>query len=90
MNQPFTPAIRPRTLANVLADLREAHGDQQQAMSDLRCAQDSTKASDDADDRVTEADTRVEDLRGEFEAVFVEATGLTVEDFRKAIEGALL
>lgn len=90
MNQHFQPATRPRTLANVLADLREAHSDQLQAMSDLRCAQDGTEASDTADDRVTEADTRVEDLRSEFHQRLADTTGLTLETLRKAFEEAVI
>lgn len=90
MNQHFQPATRPRTLSNVIDDLREARSDQMQALDDLRCAQDDTGASDDADDRVTEADTRVDDLRAEFETRFEEVTGLTWKQVEAAVEEAVL
>ena len=83
MNAPH-PAIRARSLANVLADIKEARGDLDLAnVSLLACEPD-------ADDRYSEAETRLEDLREEFETRFVEAAGLTVEQVRGAFAEALI
>ena len=78
------PTVRPRSLAQVLADIREAFDDYQDALTAIRL--------DDPDghDRATEAGTRLDDLRDEFAAKFVEATGLSVDDFRAAYAGALI
>jgi ribosome recycling factor len=75
------PAIRARSLTNVLTDLRHARRDWEQALHDR---------SADAEDRATEAETRLEDLRDEFWLKFTEATGLTVEALMKAREDCLL
>lgn len=80
----FQPATRPRTLANVLLDLREAHDDYLEACAAIE------REEADADDRASEADTRVDDLRAEFDVRLAEATGLTVEEFRGAYEAALI
>lgn len=80
----FQPATRPRTLANVLLDLREARDDWHEA-----CAA-AEREEPDADDRATEADTRVDDLREEFAERFQEATGLTWKQVEDAIEEAVL
>lgn len=77
----YSPAIRPRSLATVLADLREAHRD----FNDALAADDA-----DAEDRATEAETRLDDLREDFDARMVATTGLTIEDLRTAYAEALL
>lgn len=82
MNAPH-PAIRARSLAHVLADLREAREDWQLAIANL-------EYDDDAEDRATEAETRVSDLQAEFDVRLAETTGLSVEDFRQAYSEALL
>ena len=78
------PAIRPRSLANVLADIREARQDLDLANASLLACEP------DADDRYTEAETRLEDLREEFDARFAETNGLTIADLWKAREEAML
>lgn len=80
---PFQPAIRPRSLANVLLDLREARRDVDAARLDVFNGKD-------AEDRVTEAETRQEDLRDEFDAKFEETNGFSIADLWKAREDALL
>ena len=78
------PAIRARSLANVLLDLKEARGDLDLAnVSLLACEPD-------AEDRYAEAETRLEDLRAEFEDRLLGTTGLTVETLMKAREDCLL
>ena len=75
------PAIRARSLANVLADLWEAKDDWRMAV----------EADDpDAADRATEADTRVDDLTEEFYERFRDATGLTWKQVEQAISEAVL
>jgi hypothetical protein len=54
--------IRPRSLANVLDDLKEARRDYDDALSDHPTHED----------RATEAETRVEDLREEFDVRLAE------------------
>jgi hypothetical protein len=77
-------AIRARSLANVLADIREAR-------SDLDVANVSLLACEpDAEDRYAEAETRLEDLREEFEERFAETSGLALADLWKAREEAAL
>jgi hypothetical protein len=78
------PAIRPRSLANVLLDLKEARRDWEQALADAE------RDEPDADDRMSEADTRIEDLREEFAERFVEATGLTWKQIEDAVAEAVL
>jgi hypothetical protein len=63
--------IRPRSLANVRADLREAREDVLQA------------ESDGDGDRLGEAQCRHEDLQDEYGALLLEATGLTIEQIRE-------
>lgn len=75
---------RPRTLAHVLLDLREARDDWLEA-----CAA-AEREEPDADDRASEADTRVDDLRDEFAARFQDATGLTWKQVEQAISEAVL
>lgn len=77
------PATRPRTCANILADIREANADYLQAIGNY-------ETDPDADSRATEAETRVEDLQAELAERFQEATGLSVEDWRKAYSEALI
>lgn len=77
-------AIRPRSLVNVLADIREARGDLDAANASLLACEE------DAEDRYTEAETRLEDLREEFETRFAETSGLTLADLWKAREEAVL
>lgn len=79
-------AIRPRSLANVLADLRHACEDYDEAIDKI------SGSPDDADlqDRATEAETRQADLREEFSAKLLEATGLTLETLLAARERCLL
>jgi transcription elongation GreA/GreB family factor len=74
-------ATRPRSLDNILADIKDARRDY-----------DCALAADDADaeDRATEAETRVEDLRGEFDELLIAATGLSFEALVKAREEALI
>jgi hypothetical protein len=76
--------IRPRSLANVLSDLKEARGDLDAANASLLACES------DAEDRYAEAETRLEDLREEFDARFVSVAGLTVSDVMKAREECLL
>jgi hypothetical protein len=52
------PTIRPRSLAHVLDDLREAR-------SDMDAARTAVIGGEDADDRLAEAETRMEDLQTE-------------------------
>jgi hypothetical protein len=78
-HQPVT--VRPRSLANILDDLRHARRDYDDALA----AKDA-----DAEDRATEAEIRVTDLRAEFDEALVEATGLTFEALLKAREGCLI
>jgi hypothetical protein len=72
---------RPRTLAHVLLDLREARRDLDDALAD---------DDPDAEDRATEADNRIDTLRDEFERQLKVATGLSVEQVRDAYSQALL
>jgi hypothetical protein len=83
-------AIRPRSLANVLLDLREARSDWKQALKDAETAPDYSKADLDAGDRMSEADTRHDDLRKEFAERFEEATGLTWKQVEAAIYDGVL
>jgi GTP1/Obg family GTP-binding protein len=81
--------IRPRSLANVLSDLKEARGD----LDDAQCAiRVLARIGGEQCDEIaaTEAETRLEDLREEFDARFVSVAGLTVEQVMKAREGALI
>lgn len=83
--------IRPRSLANVLSDLKEARDDVSNAhaaLATLACRHGVL--SDDEHDRALEAETRLDDLREEFEARFKDATGLTIADVLKAREEAVL
>jgi hypothetical protein len=86
---PNVVTIRPRSLAVILADLTEAQRDWDQAVADLG-RELLFPGESDADDRANEAETRCEDLRAEFDAKFVDLTGLTVERLMKAREGAIL
>lgn len=77
MNHQVT--IRPRTLANLLDDLRHARRDYDDALADSG-----------TEGRVGEAETRLDDMREEFEARFAEVNGLTIGDLMKAREDCLL
>lgn len=79
--------IRPRSLSNVLLDLKEAKRDYDVAVGAISAG---GFLHDDIQDRATEAETRVEDLREEFDVRLAESTGLTVEDFRAAYSEALI
>lgn len=83
---------RPRSLANVLLDLKEARSDWEQASADADCAcrEGNPKLEDQAQDRATEADTRVDDLREEFASRFLDATGLTWKQVEEAVSEAVL
>lgn len=83
-------ALRPRTLANVLLDLREARRDSQDALNEIARLPIGASEADDLDDRATEADQRLDDLRDEFAAMFQRATGLTWKQIETAIEEAVL
>lgn len=74
-------AIRPRSLANVLADLKEARRDWDDALA----ANDA-----DAEDRATEAETRLEDLREEALSKIYDALGMEFEAVLKMREEGLL
>lgn len=74
---PF-PTIRPRSLSNVLLDLKEAKRDYDDALGDEH------------EDRATEAETRFTDLQTEFDVRLAESTGLSVDDFRAAYSEALI
>jgi hypothetical protein len=76
--------IRPRSLANVLIDLREAKRDWELALADAE------RGVAEADDRMSEADTRVDDLREEFASRFLAATGLTWKQIEAAVAEAVL
>ena len=84
--------IRPRSLANVLLDLREARRDWQQALGDAGQAarEGDERLEAEHGDRMSEADTRIDDLRDEFAERFVEATGLTWKQIETAIQDAVL
>jgi hypothetical protein len=79
--------VRPRSLRNVLDDLREARRDYDQALEDAFTSDRAIRR--DADDRATEAETRLEDLREEFERRLTDATGLTFEQLLKCREECL-
>lgn len=81
--------IRPRTLANILLDLKEARRDWEQALSEAENAI-SRQAEDDAGDRMSEADTRIDDLRDEFSTRFLDVTGLTWKQIETAQSEMLL
>jgi ribosome recycling factor len=78
------PAIRPRSLVNVLADIREAKRDLDDALADVE------RGEEDGEDRANEAETRLEDLRDEFDVRFSETTGLTWKQLQTAVEEAVL
>jgi acyl-CoA reductase-like NAD-dependent aldehyde dehydrogenase len=82
----------PRTLANVLLDLKEARSDWDQALQDAECAgrEGNPRLHEEAGDRMSEADERIDALREEFAAMFVAATGLTWKQIEAAIDGCLL
>lgn len=84
------PASRPRSLANVLLDLKEARRDWESALSEAEHAPQGSTEEDDAGDRMSEADTRIDDLRGEFAERFEATTGLTWRQIEDAIQGAVL
>lgn len=88
---PF-PTIRPRSLSNVLLDLKEAKRDWEQALSDAECAarEGNPRLEEEHGDRMSAADTLIDDLRDEFEARFVEATGLTWKQIEAAMQDAVL
>lgn len=83
---------RPRTLAHVLLDLKEAKRDWEQAAKDAECAgrESNPRIEDEAGDRMTEADRRIDDLREEFASRFLAATGLTWKQVETAVEDAVL
>jgi len=81
---------KPRTLANVLLDLREARDDYECAITDLGESRSGTLAERDADDRASEADSRLDALREEFESGFLAATGLTFKQVQEAVKEAVL
>lgn len=74
-------AIRPRTLAQVLADLKEARRDYMDACSDPK---------PEAEDRATEAETRAEDLHEEAEFVFARSNGMPLAALLKCVEEGVL
>lgn len=82
--------IRPRTLANLLADLTEARGDLTAAEADFRRYPNGSQARADAHDRMIEAETRQSDMRAEFDVRFAEVNGLSVEDIRGAFADAVI
>ena len=89
------PAIRPRSLANVLLDLKEATRDWERALADAErvatpMSEPLCQEEIDAGDRMSEADTRIDDLREEFAERFLEATGLTWKQIEEAISEAVL
>jgi hypothetical protein len=82
-------AIRPRSLAAVLADLKEARRDFDDALADIeRYAPGWHRAT--AIDRADEAETRLDDLRAEFDARLIDTTGLTLNALMSARESALI
>lgn len=84
--------IRPRSLANVLLDLKEARRDLDQALTDAECAarEGNERLQAEHGDRMSEADTRIDDLRDEFASRFVDATGLTWKQVELALQEAVL
>jgi alkanesulfonate monooxygenase SsuD/methylene tetrahydromethanopterin reductase-like flavin-dependent oxidoreductase (luciferase family) len=83
--------IRPRSLANVLADLREARRDYDAATNEIAVnACRHGFLNDDADDRASEADARTNALREEFASRFLAATGLTWKQIEDAVAEAVL
>lgn len=81
---------RPRNLAHVLLDLKEARRDWEQALQDAERAPHYSKEEEEAGDRMSEADRRIDDLRDEFASRFQAATGLTWKQVETAIEEAVL
>lgn len=77
---PFQPDP-PRSLANVLLDLKEARRDLTDAEQYLGKA---------AEDRAIEAEQRLDNLRDEFSAKFAAATGLTFRQVQDAVSEAVL
>jgi hypothetical protein len=93
MSPPAIPLRKiPRTLANVLLDLKEARSDWDQADRDAACAgrEGNRRLEEEAGDRMSEADDRTDALREEFATMFVAATGLTWKQIEAAIDGCLL
>jgi hypothetical protein len=93
MTAPQVIAIRPRSLANVLADIREAAEDYTNAIRDLEEARPGTRSEAEADDRATEADQRWEALREEANerlAALLRAEGVTWAQVQRAQQEALL
>ena len=87
--------IRPRSLANVLLDLKEARRDWEQALSEAErvatpLSEPLCQEEIEASDRMSEADTRLDDLRDEFAERFLEATGLTWKQVEEAVSEAVL
>jgi hypothetical protein len=82
----------PRTLANVVIDLREARSDWEEAIASAEhaTATGDDNAADEFGDRATEADDRIDALREEFAERFVAATGLTWKQIEAAISEAVL
>lgn len=80
----------PRTLANVLLDLKEARRDWESALADAEREVDYSQDESDAGDRMSEADNRIDELRDEFASQFQAATGLTWKQVETAIEEAVL
>jgi len=80
----------PRTIANVLLDLREARRDWEQALRDAERAarENNPRLEEEYGDRMSEADRRIDDLRDEFAERFVKATGLTWKQVQEAVERA--
>jgi hypothetical protein len=81
---------RPRTLAQVLLDLKEARRDWLTATNEIARLPIGAPEADDLDDRATEADRRIDDLRDEFASRFLAATGLTWKQVETAIQDAVL
>ncbi len=78
--------VRPRTLANVLSDLKEARDDWNDAIADL----ERDKDDKDADYRAAYADRRIDAYREEFANAFLHLTGLTWKQVEQAIREAIL
>jgi hypothetical protein len=81
---------RPRTLAHVLLDLKEARRDWEQASNEADAAPHFSKEEEEAGDRMAEADQRIDALRAEFAQRFFAVTGLTWKQIEAAISEAAL
>jgi hypothetical protein len=82
MNMNAVVQLRPRTLANVLLDLRRAKADWDRGVDD--------PDDERAETTMTDADRRHDILMAEFRAMILESTGVEWSDIEHAIQDAVL